>query len=70
MADLREQRVCIKFCFKLGKTAAETHQMLKQAFCDNSLGQTQTYDWYKRFKGTTLKVMVQNKIQVRRNSFY
>jgi hypothetical protein len=50
MADLREQRVCIKFCFKLGTTAAETHQMLKQAFGDNSLGQTQTYDWYKRFK--------------------
>ncbi|PNF14609.1 hypothetical protein B7P43_G12122 [Cryptotermes secundus] len=50
MADLREQRFCIKFCFKLGKTAAETHQMLKQAFDDKSLGQTQTYDWYKRFK--------------------
>lgn len=50
MADLREQRVCIKFCFKLGKTAAKTHQMLKQAFGDNSLGQKQTYDWYKRFK--------------------
>ncbi|PNF14868.1 hypothetical protein B7P43_G05157 [Cryptotermes secundus] len=40
----------MKFYFKLGKTAAETHQMLKQAFGDNSLGQTQTYDWYKRFK--------------------
>ncbi|PNF22065.1 hypothetical protein B7P43_G09729 [Cryptotermes secundus] len=24
--------------------------MLKKAFGDNSLGQTQTYDWYKRFK--------------------
>jgi hypothetical protein len=44
MADLREQRVCIKFCFKLGKTAAETHHMLKQAFGDSSLGQTQSYD--------------------------
>jgi hypothetical protein len=36
--------------FKLGKTAAETHQMLKQAFGDNSLDQTQSYDWYKRFR--------------------
>ncbi|PNF28249.1 hypothetical protein B7P43_G06650 [Cryptotermes secundus] len=55
MADLREQRVCIKFCFKLGETAAEMHQMLKQVFSDNSLGQTQTYDWYKSFKnGRTL----------------
>jgi hypothetical protein len=42
MADLREQRVCIKFCFKLGKTSIEMHQMLKQAFGDNNLGQTQT----------------------------
>ncbi|PNF18540.1 hypothetical protein B7P43_G08515 [Cryptotermes secundus] len=50
MADLRKQRVCIKFCFKLGKTTAETHQMLEQAYGDNSLGQTQTYNWYKRFK--------------------
>jgi hypothetical protein len=50
MADLREQRVCIKFCFRLGKTTAETHGMLKQAFGDNSLSQTQTYNWYKRFK--------------------
>jgi hypothetical protein len=24
--------------------------MLKQAFGDNSVGQTQTYDWYKRLK--------------------
>jgi hypothetical protein len=24
--------------------------MLKQAFGDNSLGQTQSYDWYKHFK--------------------
>jgi hypothetical protein len=46
-ANLRKQRVCIKFCFKLGKTTAETLRMLKQAFRDNSLGQTQTYDWYK-----------------------
>ena len=50
MADLREQRVCIKLCIKLEKTAAEMHQMLKQAFGDNSLGETQTYDWYKHFK--------------------
>jgi hypothetical protein len=28
----------------------ETHQMLKRAFGHDSLGQTQTYDWYKRFR--------------------
>jgi hypothetical protein len=42
MADLKEQRICIKFCFKLGKTASETHRVLKEAFGDNALGQTQT----------------------------
>jgi hypothetical protein len=26
MADLKEQRVCIEFCFLLGKTAAELSQ--------------------------------------------
>jgi hypothetical protein len=31
--------------------------MLKQVFGDSSLGQTQTYDWYKRFKnGQTSKL--------------
>jgi hypothetical protein len=31
-ADVKEQRICLKFCFKLNKTAAETHRMLKEAF--------------------------------------
>jgi len=46
MADVKEQRKCIKFCFKLGKTAADTHKMLKEAFGDNSLGLTLTYEWF------------------------
>jgi hypothetical protein len=50
MADLRELHVCIKFCFKLEKAAADMHQMSKQAFGGNSLGQTRTYAWYNRFK--------------------
>jgi hypothetical protein len=49
MADMGEQCVYIKVCFKLGETAAETRQMLKQTFGDNSLGQTQTY-WYKHLR--------------------
>jgi hypothetical protein len=32
MADFREQRTCIKFCFKLQKTATECYEMLKTAF--------------------------------------
>ena len=32
MVDVKEQRICVKFCFKLNKTAAETYRMLKEAF--------------------------------------
>jgi len=45
MADFREQRACIKFCFKLGKTATECYEMLKKA-----LGRFQTFQWVSRFK--------------------
>jgi hypothetical protein len=42
MADLKEQRICVKFCLRLGKTPSETHEMLKTAFGDNAIGRTQT----------------------------
>jgi hypothetical protein len=32
MADVKEQGIYIKFCFRLNKTAADTHPMLKEAF--------------------------------------
>jgi truncated hemoglobin YjbI len=50
MADFKEQRICIKCCFKFKKTAAETHRMLKKAFGDNAMSQSKTFLWYKRFK--------------------
>jgi hypothetical protein len=56
MTDVKEKRISIKFCFKLGKTAAETHKMLKEAFGDNALGLTQTYEWFKRFKNGWMSV--------------
>jgi len=40
MIDVKEQRICIKFHFKLGNMAP--HKMLKEVFGDNVLGQTQT----------------------------
>jgi hypothetical protein len=39
MAHLKEQYICIKFCFKLGKTASEIYKMLKIAFADNAMGE-------------------------------
>jgi hypothetical protein len=37
MADNKEQRVCMKFCFLLGKSAAETVLMLQEAFKEEAL---------------------------------
>jgi hypothetical protein len=50
MADLKEHRICVKCCFKLGKTASKTHEMIKTAFGDNAMGRTQTFEWFSRFK--------------------
>ena len=38
MTDAKEQRICIKLCLKLVKTASEEHGMLKEAFGDTDLG--------------------------------
>jgi hypothetical protein len=51
MRDFHEQRIYVKFCVKLGKSFMETFEMLKTAFGNEALGRTQTYEWWKRFKG-------------------
>jgi len=51
MADDKEQTVCEKFCFLLGKSAAETVLMLQEAFKEDVLSKTQVYEWYSHFKG-------------------
>jgi hypothetical protein len=56
MTDVKEQRICIKFCFKLGNMAAETHKMLKEAFADNALGLNQTYEWFRHLKNGRMSV--------------
>jgi len=38
MTDFREQPACIKFCFKLRKTATECYEMLKRSFWGKSYG--------------------------------
>jgi hypothetical protein len=56
MTDVKEQWVCTEFCFKVGKTAADTHKMLKEAFGDNALGLTLTYEWFNGFKNGRMSV--------------
>jgi hypothetical protein len=36
--------------------AAESHKMLTEAFGDNALGQTQTYEWFMHFKKGPMSV--------------
>ena len=48
--EIDEQRVCIKFCVRLGKTGSETSEMLKQAFGDSCTSRSQTSEWFGHFK--------------------
>jgi hypothetical protein len=51
MADNKEQRLCVKFCFLLGKSATEIVLMLQEALKEDALSKTQVYEWYSRVKG-------------------
>ncbi|GBM33575.1 hypothetical protein AVEN_197324-1 [Araneus ventricosus] len=42
-----EQRVNIKFCFKLGRTATETHEMLVKV---DAVSKKCVFEWFKRFR--------------------
>lgn len=50
MANLKEQRVCLKFCFLLEKSATEAYQMLQQAFKEDAMNRTQIFEWFGHFK--------------------
>jgi hypothetical protein len=34
MVDIHEQRINIKFCFKIGKTFTESNEMMKNVYSD------------------------------------
>jgi hypothetical protein len=46
----------VKFCLLLGKTAAETVTMLKEAFKDEAVGETQVQEWFNCFKRGEMSV--------------
>jgi hypothetical protein len=56
MGDHNEQSVCMKFCFLMEKTAAETIVMLQQAFKDDAFGKSQVYEWFARFKNGNMSI--------------
>ena len=51
VADNKEQRLCVKVWFLLGKSAAETVLMLQEAFKEEALSMTQVCERYSSFKG-------------------
>ena len=50
MTERADQRICIKFCFKLGHLSMETIPMIKKSFGDESMSEVQIKLWYRRFK--------------------
>lgn len=44
--DKFEQRVCVKFCMKLGISATQVLEMLHQATGDHCLGRIQVFELY------------------------
>jgi len=56
MDQRKEQRVCIKFCANLGKSATETLKMIQQGFGDQSLSRTVVFQWHAQFKTSRTSV--------------
>jgi hypothetical protein len=51
-----KQRACIKFSAKLGSSATETIEMLREAFGEHSLSWTAVSEWHSRFKAGQVSV--------------
>ena len=58
MVEVDEQRVCIKFCVRLGKTGSETFEMVKQAFGDSCMSRSRTFEWFGRFKHGRIRLLM------------
>ena len=56
LSDRTEQRICLRFCFRLRKTATEVHEMLQKAFKDEELSRTQAFEWLALFKRGEMSV--------------
>jgi len=50
MEEKVQQRVCINFCFRLGRTGAETYETLQADFGESCLNRSKTFEWYSPFK--------------------
>ena len=55
MTERTDQRIYTTFCFILCKSCTETVEMIEKVFVDESMGITQTKEWYRRLKNGTSK---------------
>ena len=51
MDSPKEQRIAVKFCVKLGKSATETFAMLNMAYGDITMKHTACFKWHEHVKG-------------------
>lgn len=50
IANVIEQKACIKFCFRIDISVTKESEMLQKAVKDDCLSNKTTYNWYKKFK--------------------
>jgi len=50
MADLKEQRVCIKFFFPFRDNSSRNCHNASRGFKEEALSQARVYEWFSRFK--------------------
>ena len=56
MSGNYDLRTALIFCYYLKKTAAESHQMLVEAYGEHGLGKSQCFEWFKKFKSGNFDV--------------
>jgi len=45
-----EQTANIEFCVKLGKSGAETFEMIQRAYGNEAMSRLRCFEWHARFK--------------------
>ena len=49
-------RTALIFCYHSKKTAAESHQVLVEAYGEHALGKSQCFEWFKKFRSGNFDV--------------
>jgi hypothetical protein len=50
MYQKKEQRVCVKYCASLWKSATDTLTVIQKAFRDQLMSHTEVFKWHAQFK--------------------